>query len=576
MPYFSEEIVERVREAVDIVDVIGDYLPLKRKGRNYWARCPFHQEKTPSFSVSPDKQIYYCFGCHKGGNAYGFLMEYEKVPFPEAIKILAAKANIELPTQDADSRHSEELEQFYYALEVATKFFTEKLYDSQKALAYLKKRQLAEETIERFLVGYAPDGWENFLNHARAKSIELQILEKMGLIIEREKADGYYDRFRDRLMFTIFNTAQKPIAFGGRTFSEHEQAKYINSPETPLYHKARVLYGLSHSRGEIRRAGEAVVVEGYFDFLTLYQAGITNVVASSGTAFTAEQAQLLSRSADGVVLMFDSDSAGRQAALRSVDHLFDAGLEVKVVLLPSGEDPDSLVSKKGVEEARKFITSAKSYVDFTYSTLPAPWQELSLGIKGKAIKRLTDLAGRISDPVRRELFLQEIAERYAISLATIKSSVRIETTKAQPRPAQPEQSPLERDLLAILLQHGQLIDAAIEKIAPSQFADELLAEIYSLIVLLREEDLPIAPSQLIDKVESTTKRERIAELAALDFGEVDLDQLFNDLLTAFEIRYRQARLRELKRLLADAEREQNDDQIKFYMKEIKALQVPRL
>ncbi len=575
MPFFSDEIVERVREAVDIVEIIGDYLPLKRKGRNYWARCPFHQEKTPSFSVSPDKQIFHCFGCQKGGNVYSFLMEYEKVPFPEAVKILAAKANIELPKEDVDSRRSEELEQLYYALEVATKFFEERLRDSRKALEYLKQREIADDTIERFKIGYSVEGWDNLINHARSKSISMDTLEKAGLIMARESSDGYYDRFRDRLMFTIFNTAQKAIAFGGRTFNDAEQAKYINSPETQLYHKARVLYGLSHSRGEIRRAGEAIVVEGYFDFLTLYQAGLTNVVASSGTAFTAEQAQLLSRSAEGVVLMFDSDSAGRQAALRSVDHLFEAGLEVKVVQLPTGDDPDSIVRSRGVEEAVKLIKRAQSYVDFTYSTLPAPWAELSLGMKEKAIKRLTDVAGKISDPVRRELFLQETAEKYNIALATIKSSLRVATTKAQPRPVQPEKAPLERDLLAVLLQQPVHVDAATDRIAPEQFGDEVLGEIYSLIVLLREEEIAITPSQLIDKVESAAKKERIAELAALDFGDVDFDRLFQDLLTAFEIRYRQERLRELKRLLADAERDENEEQVKFYMNEIKSLQVRR-
>ncbi len=406
MPFYGDDIVERVREASDIVDVISAYLPLKRKGRNYWARCPFHQEKTASFSVSPDKQIFHCFGCHKGGNVFTFIIEYEKLPFPDALKLLAARANVQLP-EKGEVRETREFDQIYWAHEVAMKFFQEHLLESRKSLEYLKSRKLTDATIEKFKIGYAPDSWDAFLNYAKQKSLSEPDLEKSGLAIKKENG-GYYDRFRDRLTFTIFNTAQKPIAFGARTFDPKEQAKYINSPETPLYHKASILYGLSHSRGDIRRAEEAIVVEGYFDFLSLYQQGITNVVASSGTAFTPEQARLLGRSASSVVLMFDADSAGQQAAIRSVDYLFEAGLDVKVVKLPSGEDPDSIARKGGKAAIDEQLSKAKSYVEYTISTLPDRFEKLSLNDKDRAIKRLATLAGRIEDEIRRELFLQEI------------------------------------------------------------------------------------------------------------------------------------------------------------------------
>ncbi len=569
MPFYGDDIVERVREASDIVDVISAYLPLKRKGRNYWARCPFHQEKTASFSVSPDKQIFHCFGCHKGGNVFSFIIEYEKLPFPDALKLLAARANVQLP-EKGEVRETREFDQIYWAHEVAMKFFQEHLLESRKSLEYLKSRKLTDATIEKFKIGYAPDSWDAFLNYAKQKSLSESDLEKSGLAIKKENG-GYYDRFRDRLTFTIFNTAQKPIAFGARTFDPKEQAKYINSPETPLYHKASILYGLSHSRGDIRRAEEAIVVEGYFDFLSLYQQGITNVVASSGTAFTPEQARLLGRSASSVVLMFDADSAGQQAAIRSVDYLFEAGLDVKVVKLPSGEDPDSIARKGGKAAIDEQLSKAKSYVEYTISTLPDRFEKLSLNDKDRAIKRLATLAGRIEDEIRRELFLQEISQWYNIGIDLVRRGVRIEERRPSMTARESTGSPLDRDFVALLLQRSEFVQSAAEKVAPTDFEDEALSDIYSLILLLHEDEQPLSPSQLIDKVAETTKKELIAALAAKDFQNTDLSQVYTDLVVAFHRRHHTKRMTELKRLLKEAELENDEDRINFYMNEIKLL-----
>lgn len=569
MAFYGDDIVERVREASDIVDVISAYLPLKRKGRNYWARCPFHQEKTASFSVSPDKQIFHCFGCHKGGNVFSFIIEYEKLPFPDALKLLAARANVQLP-EKGEVRETREFDQLYWAHEVAMKFFQEHLLESRKSLEYLKLRKLTDATIEKFKIGYAPESWDAFLHYAKQKSLTESDLERAGLVIKKENG-GYYDRFRDRLVFTVFNTAQKPIAFGARTFDPKDQAKYINSPETPLYHKASILYGLSHSRGDIRRAEEAIVVEGYFDFLSLYQQGVTNVVASSGTAFTPEQARLLGRSASSVVLMFDADSAGQQAAIRSVDFLFEAGLDVKVVKLPAGEDPDSIARKGGKAAIEEQLARAKSYVEFTNSTLPDRFEKMSLNDKDRAIKRLTTLAGRIEDEIRRELFLQEIAKWYNIGIDLVRRGVRIEERRPMMNPRETTGSPLDRDFVALLLQRGELVQSAAEKVAPTDFEDQTLADIYSLILLVHEDDQPLTPSQLIDKVSETPKKELIAALVAKDFQSTDLNQVYTDLVIAFHRRHRTKRMTELKRLLKEAELENDEEQINFYMNEIKLL-----
>jgi DNA primase len=569
MAFYGDEIIERVRDASDIVEVVASYLPLKRKGRNWWGKCPFHQEKTPSFSVSPDKQIFHCFGCHKGGNVFSFVMEYEKVAFPDALKLLAAKANIALPERTI-KRDSKELDQLYYAHEVAAAFFAENLRDSRKTLEYLKTRKLTDETIEKFKLGYALESWDAFLNHAKQKSLTEADLEKSGLIVKSERG-GYYDRFRDRLVFSIFNIALKPIAFGARTFKAADDAKYINSPDTPLYHKATVLYGLSHSRGEIRRKEEAIVVEGYFDYLSLYQAGVQHVVASSGTAFTPDQAQLLARCTPSVILMFDSDSAGQAAALRSVDYLFEAGLEVKVVSLPKGDDPDSLARKGGRAAIENQLEKASSYVDFSLSLLPDRWEKLSLGIKDRTIKRLTALAGKIEDPVRRELFLQEVARGCDIDLKLLKRGGQ--PTAAKPREEQviTRVSRLEEELISLLLSRPDLVEAAVDRIAPIDFEDSQLADYYSLMALLHEEQQAISASALIDKIETVAGRERLAALAARDFDEADLTVMFNDLMQAFAKRQLDRRISQFKKLLQEAESENDRERVNFYLSEIQRL-----
>lgn len=572
MAYFGDDIIEQVREATDIVELISEFLPLKRRGRDYWARCPFHHEKTASFHVLPDRQIYHCFGCQKGGNVFSFVMEHEKLPFPEALKFLAKRANIQLP-EVGYRRESKELERLYYAHEVAADFFAEHLRESRPTLEYLRKRKLSDETITRFRLGFAPDSWEAFTQYARSKDLKDEDLIKSGLVVEKESG-GFYDRFRKRLTFAIFNSVLKPIAFGARALSKDENAKYINSPETLLYSKARVLYGLSHSRTEIRKAEEAVVVEGYFDYLALFQAGIKNVVASSGTAFTREQAQLLGRSAASVTLMFDSDSAGQQAAIRSVDHLFAEGLDVKVVLLPSGEDPDSLARKGGAEAVAEQLAKAKSYVEFSLGTLPDRYEKLSLALKNKAIKRLTDLAIKIEDAVKRELFIQEISKWYRIDSDVLKQALKPASSRKPPARKEVEprkSSPLEDDLLALLLARPDLVDSVSEKLGPTDFSDSDAADIYGMLVLQFNEHHDLAVAELIDRLDSENQKRKVAALAARELPVADHETLLKDSLRGFEIRRLKHRRQQLEQGLEEAERDNDEDKMRYYTQEIERL-----
>jgi len=351
--FYSQDLIDQVRGASDIVDIISEYVPLKKKGANYFGLCPFHAEKTPSFSVNQAKQIYHCFGCGEGGNVFTFLMNHDKLGFTEALKLLARKSGIKLPKPQQDKKTADLNDQLYYANSVANAYFKQTLNQknlSEKAKTFLKQRGVDSTAEEKFSLGYAPDKWDGFLSFAQSKGLDPKILVTAGLIVPKSDGKGYVDRFRDRLMFPIFNISGKIVGFGGRTLNPKEEAKYMNSPETPIYQKGKILYGLSFSKDSIREEGKAIIVEGYMDFISLFQAGIKNLVATSGTAFTTDQARLLSRHAQEVFLLFDSDSAGQQAAVRSLDILFDQGFEVKIVSFPQGEDPDSYVKKSGSEK----------------------------------------------------------------------------------------------------------------------------------------------------------------------------------------------------------------------------------
>ena len=357
--YFSDDTIAEVRAASDIVDVVSGYVRLKKKGSSFFGLCPFHQEKTPSFSVNPELGIFKCFGCGAGGDVFRFVREVEGMSFPEAVRTLAEKEGIELPEEGATSRErADAMEAVYGALRFAARFFYAQLTQADsghKALAYMQRRGYSEAMIRKFGVGYAPDGWDRLLKEAEAKHISAETLEEAGLVISRKSGEGHYDRYRDRIIFPIFSHMGKVLGFGGRVLDdsageqENPQPKYINSPETLVYDKRRVLYGLRQARQVIREQEEAVLVEGYTDVMSLHQAGVRNAVASCGTSLTREQVQLLHRYAQRILLVFDADGAGEEAAKRAIDLVLALaeGMSVYVVELPAGEDPDSIAQREG-------------------------------------------------------------------------------------------------------------------------------------------------------------------------------------------------------------------------------------
>ena len=368
-----EDTVERIRQAADILEVVGDFVSLKRRGSNYIACCPFHNEKTPSFNVNPARQIYKCFGCGKAGDPVRFVMDVENLGYGEALRYLAKKYNIEIAEQEVtpeEQNRQTERESLYIALNYAKTFFQENLLQTDEGrgigLSYFRERGFADPTLAAFDLGYSPDQWDALLTDATKKGYNPTVLGKAGLTIVREESGKTFDRFRGRVMFPIHNVSGRVIAFGARILKTDPKApKYLNSPETDVYHKSQVLYGIFQAKQTIRQEDVCYLTEGYTDVISLHQAGIKNVVASSGTSLTIEQIRLISRFTPNVTILYDGDAAGVKAALRGLDIVLEQGLNVSIVMFPGTDDPDSYVRKVGAEEFKKYIKqSAKDLIEF--------------------------------------------------------------------------------------------------------------------------------------------------------------------------------------------------------------------
>src|SRR5256885_8850442 len=365
---FPQTFIDDLKRQADIIRIVQDYVTLKKTGANWVACCPFHKETKPSFSVNPSKEIFYCFGCQKGGSVFNFVMEIERATFPEAIKIVAEKSGVPLPRMVDDGRfeaRQRESDQVIELNQWALAWWQDQLQSkaAQSVREYLKQRGITEETSQTFKLGFAPDSWEALSTHLRQKGATQEQLEKSGLVVKKDEG-GSYDRFRGRLMFPVFDAQGKPIAFGGRILDPEGEPKYLNSPETSAYVKGRKRYGLHLTRDEIRRAGFAILVEGYLDLIVPYQFGVRNVVASLGTALTPEQVKLVGRFAHKVVVNYDGDRAGVQAAKRAIETILAEDIEVKVLVLPDNADPDDFIKKYGVSEYNRRRSEAQPHIQF--------------------------------------------------------------------------------------------------------------------------------------------------------------------------------------------------------------------
>lgn len=408
---FPQTFIDDLRRQADIVRIISDYVSLKKKGANWMACCPFHQEKSPSFSVSPSKDIFYCFGCGKGGSVFNFVMELERVTFPEAVRIIAEKTGTPLPALVDDKRHEARRQESDDVIRLngwALEFWEAQLRgddaEARFAREYIEGRGITEETRAAFRLGYAPNSWDALGNYLKSKGASATEIERSGLVVRKE-AGGYYDRFRGRVVFPVMDAQGRPVAFGARAIRPGDEPKYLNSPETPAYTKGRHLFGLNVARDEIRRRKFAILVEGYLDLIVPYQFGVRNVVASLGTALTPEQAKLLGRFARRVVVNYDGDRAGVQAAKRAIEVLLPEEFEVKVLVLPDGADPDEFIRTEGAEEYNKRRGQSIPHIQFVLDEALKERNLRQPAQKAEAVEEVLPFVRAVRNPIqRREYF----------------------------------------------------------------------------------------------------------------------------------------------------------------------------
>lgn len=483
--FISEGTLEQIRAASDIVDVIGSYVPLKKAGINFVALCPFHKEKSPSFNVNPARQIFHCFGCHKGGDVFTFVKEYENVSFVEAVKRLADRAKIPLETEQggagAEVRHLKDtLLQIH---EQITQRWQNALANDaagQIARDYLAKRGVSAEAVKLFRIGYAPDAWDDTVNWAKSKDFSIADMEKAGLVIHKEDSDRYYDRFRGRLMFPICDEQGRVIAFSGRVLAGDEKtAKYVNSPETPIFTKSKVFFGLDKSKRAILDAGHAIVCEGQLDMIACFMAGVQNIVAPQGTAFTPDHGRILKRYVNEVVLCFDSDNAGQNAAVRSLDALLGSGLAVRVAVVPAPHDPDSFIKEQGGEAFAALVKAAPGFFDYYLNRLVAQNDVASDRGRLVVLRAMGEALHKTGNAVTQDTYAQKTALRLGVQPEAVRAEFKRLKQAARPAPvAAPEEfdEPVPEEsvsppnlheawLLKLLLLHDELVPWAMEHMA---------------------------------------------------------------------------------------------------------------
>jgi DNA primase len=458
----SKTTIQKITQVAEILEVVGDFVSLRRNGANYWACCPFHGEKTPSFSVAPAKNIFYCFGCHKTGNAVTFVMELEKCSYPDALQYLAKKYHIEIEETEATPEQTaiaNERESLLIGLEFAKKYYQQLLTQTDEGqsigLSYFKERGFNQATIDKFELGYSQDAWNNLESEALRKGFSKDVLLKTGLVIQKEDGKSY-DRFRGRVMFPIHNLSGRVVGFGARTLKKDDKPKYLNSPETAVYIKNEVLYGLYQAKNAIREQDVCLLVEGYADVISLYQNGVQNVVASSGTALTENQIRLIRRFTENVVVLYDGDTAGIKAALRGIDLLLAQGLNVKAVTLPPEDDPDSLVRKIGGGAFKDYLAkNAKDFITFKIELLLVEANNDPLK-KATVIRSIVESIALIPDRIKQSVFYQKCSDLLGITEDVLKAEgTKTEkqplpkTSPTQPPPTQVEKPKVEKSLVEI-------------------------------------------------------------------------------------------------------------------------------
>ncbi len=564
MPGFiPDNTLDQILDRCNIAEIISSYIPLKRAGRNYKAICPFHHEKTPSFIVNPEKGIFHCFGCSVGGNVFSFIMKYERLEFPEVVEMLAKKTGVALPERSIRSsgESSSVIDGIYKIHEFATAYFQNMLMSAsgKRTREYLAKRGIGSETTRQFRLGLAPDSWDSLFVYLKNKSFKKELIEKSGLIIPRPDKSGYYDRFRNRLMFPIFNQRDKVIAFGGRVLDD-SQPKYVNSPETQIYNKSRTLFGLNFARRYISEKNAAVVVEGYTDFMTPYQNGMKNIIASCGTALTPDQIRLLKRHSRSVIIVYDSDKAGEMATLRGLDLLLAEDMEVGILRLPKGSDPDSFIRKYGIEAFQKLkpiglfdyklnmltsvhgVDSAESKTRVAAEMLKTISKISNAILKAEYIKRLAESLKIAEDALRMELGRVKREYDGSYSAGTFSFEEGILTL-----------SIADKIIIGLMIEDNNLISFVKKKLGCNEFSNKFTQAIVKFIFKFNEENKPVNYSTLINQLEIDGLDSLLSEIATEHSTFTDKKKNLEDCISWIKKNNLKRNLNELRNQIKEAQ-----------------------
>lgn len=565
------EIIDRILGQADIVEVVSSYVPLKRSGRNFKALCPFHDEKTPSFMVHPEKGIFKCFGCGKGGNAIHFVMEREHLSFPEAVRALGERYGIAVPETRGERPESGlKRDALKQAVAMAASFYHGCLLDEKRggdrAMEYLAGRGIAKATVERFGIGWAPDAWDAVLSEGRRKGFADPVMAAAGLVARSEKTGNFFDMLRARVVLPIRDVRGTVVGFSGRVLDASEP-KYLNTPETVLFNKRNILFGLHEARDAVLRDKRVIVVEGQLDFITLFQAGFEGAVASQGTAFTPEQARLLKRYADTAIFAYDADSAGQQATVRSFEALLGMELDVKVAVMPSGFDPDKLVRDRGIEAFREKVESAIDLVAFQYDVVRLQHDPATAAGRARIAAALMETVRAAANPVLQHEYIRRSAEVSGVPEETLRlelkrlgkgRSVPRATASAaeEARAGDGGRNAAERELVALAVNAPPVGQALRPRIAPSDLQDadcrELLQAVYDALAESDRAAAELGVIELSRAVMSRIERPEVADLlseialVSKTLSATVTDEMIDQLVNKVSEPKRKARLKELK------------------------------
>jgi DNA primase len=559
--FIPEEKISEIKNAADIVDIISEAVLLKKAGKNHLGLCPFHSEKTPSFTVSPDKQIFYCFGCGTGGNVFSFLMKHEGLTFPEAARALGKRYGINIPQRPLSPEQKKKISERESLFDInrrAMEFYYQALNKSgqgQVARSYLQKRGISQKTIDDFKLGYAPDGWDHLLDFFRGKRVSPALLEKSGLVLPKKNNRGFYDRFRNRIMFPIFDASMQVIGFGGRVLDD-SLPKYLNSPETVIYNKGRSLYGIQRAKEKCRSEDSVYIVEGYLDAIALHQHGVENTVATLGTALTPDHVRLLTRFAGNLVLVYDSDEAGMRSARRCIDTFWQEHVDFRrqdvfreenadthILVLPAGHDPDSFVFEEGPE---RFIEAASNAPGIITFLINCAIDKHGLSTEGKVhiIKELQAPLAAINDRVAQSLYIQQLAERLGIAENAVLERISEIAAQKEKKMSANDRSfvssqgahrsglvesgkagqrlqgvnignRFERQIISMMLQFPDILPNVDKLNALNYFENNILKDLGNFI-LTANLDSADRISELMSRVDSDQERQLIAALAMGD------------------------------------------------------------